>query len=131
MLFGSFCRTSWASFSALETTSALPLLAALDYTENLSASGLFIRTERDFALGERVTLVVSFPQLLEPVELQVEILRRRAASIDAPAGVAVRVPPDCVSDLGKLAEIARKVGAPRADGATVRVLLVEDNALVA
>lgn len=105
--------------------------SVLDYTENLSASGLFIRTERDFALGERVTLVVSFPQLLEPVELQVEILRKRSASLDAPAGVAVRVPLDCADDLAKLAEIARRIGAPHAGITAIRVLLVEDNALVA
>ncbi|HSN15223.1 MAG TPA: response regulator [Anaeromyxobacteraceae bacterium] len=102
-----------------------------DYTENLSASGLFIRTERDFTVGERVTLVVSFPQLLEPVELQVEILRKRRAGLESPAGVAVRVPPDCTDDRAKLADIALKVGSPRAGVASLRVLLVEDNALVA
>src|SRR5512138_2780013 len=131
MLFGSFCRTSWASFSALETTSALPLLAALDYTENLSASGLFIRTEREFEPGERVTLVVSFPQLLEPVELQVEVVRRRGASTGAPGGVAVRVPDERLDDRAKLEEVARKIGAPRGAEPSFRVLLVEDNALVA
>src|SRR5512138_2823500 len=113
MLFGSFCRTSWASFSALETTSALPLLAALDYTENLSAAGLFIRTEREFDLGDRVTLVVSFPQLLEPVELQVEVTRKRPAAVGSPGGVAVPVPDDRADDRARLADIARKIGAPR------------------
>jgi uncharacterized protein (TIGR02266 family) len=103
----------------------------LDYTENLSASGLFIRTEREFHLGDRVTLVVSFPQLLEPIELQVEVMRTRAPSLEGPAGVAVRVPPERTADLGRLAEVARKIGAPRAAEPSVRVLLVEDNALVA
>jgi uncharacterized protein (TIGR02266 family) len=105
--------------------------SVLDYTENLSESGLFIRTEREFAPGERVTLVVSFPQLLEPVELQVEVIRRRAASLDAPGGVAVRVPDDRLEDRARLAEVARKVGAPRGPEPTLRVLLTEDNALVA
>src|SRR5512138_1076322 len=79
--------------------------SVLDYTENLSAGGLFIRTEREFDIGERVTLVVSFPQLLEPLELQVEVLRRRAAGPGAPAGVAVHVPPDRTEDRARLAEV--------------------------
>ncbi len=105
--------------------------SVLDYTENLSAAGLFIRTEREFDLGERVTLVVSFPQLLEPVEVQVEIVRKRAPSLDSPAGVAVRVPDDRTGDRARLAEIARKIGEPRGPEPSIRVLLVEDNALVA
>jgi uncharacterized protein (TIGR02266 family) len=105
--------------------------SVLDYTENLSATGLFIRTEREFEIGERVTLVISFPQLLEPVELEVEIVRKRAPSLDAPCGVAVRVPDDRVEDRERLAEVARKIGAPRGPEPGVRVLLVEDNALVA
>ncbi|HEY6006602.1 MAG TPA: response regulator [Anaeromyxobacter sp.] len=105
--------------------------SVLDYTENLSAGGLFIRTEREFEKGERVTLVVSFPQFLEPVELQVEVVRRRAASPGAPAGVAVCVPPDRVADREKLNEIAQRIGAPHENDPAFRVLLVDDNALVA
>ncbi len=105
--------------------------SVLDYTENLSAGGLFIRTERDFDLGERVTLVVSFPQLVEPIELQVEVVRKRAATLEAPGGVAVEVPAELDGDRAKLSEIARKVGAPRGADPALRVLLVEDNALVA
>jgi uncharacterized protein (TIGR02266 family) len=105
--------------------------SVLDYTENLSESGLFIRTEREFDPGERVTLVVSFPQLLEPVELEVEVIRRRPPTLDAPAGVAVRVPDNRVEDRARLAEVARKIGAPRGPDPAIRVLLTEDNALVA
>jgi uncharacterized protein (TIGR02266 family) len=105
--------------------------SVLDYTENLSAGGLFIRTEREFELGERVTLVISFPQLLEPLELQVEILRRRPSSAGAPAGVAVCVPSDRAEDRARLAEVAERIGAPPGKDPAHRVLLVEDNALVA
>jgi uncharacterized protein (TIGR02266 family) len=105
--------------------------SVLDYTENLSAAGLFIRTERDFAVGERIDLVVSFPQLLEPVELEVEVVRARPAALGAPGGVAVRVPDDRSGDRERLAEVARRIGAPRGPEPAVRVLLVEDNALVA
>jgi len=105
--------------------------SVLDYTENLSAGGLFIRTEREFELGERVTLVVSFPQLLEPVELQVEVVRRRGVTAGAAAGVAVCVPQDRTADRARLAELAQRIGAPRGKAPAFRVLLVEDNALVA
>jgi uncharacterized protein (TIGR02266 family) len=102
-----------------------------DYTENLSASGLFIRTEREFEPGDRTTLVVSFPHLVAPVALQVEVVRRRTASGDTPAGVAVRVPDDLPEDRRRLAEIARRVEAAREPEPTRRLLVVEDSALVA
>ncbi|MGC4000636.1 MAG: response regulator [Anaeromyxobacter sp.] len=103
----------------------------LDYTENLSATGLFICTEREFAVGERVTLVVSFPQLVEPVELEVEIVRTRGAADGVAAGVAVRVPEDRPLDRARLEQVAVQVGGGRLPEPTHRILLVEDNALVA
>lgn len=103
----------------------------LDYTENLSEGGLFICTERDFDVGERVGLVVSFPQLLEPVELQVEVLRRRGGGDGTPAGVAVRVPDDRPQDRERLTEVSRQVAGIRSSKPAHRILLVEDNALVA
>jgi CheY-like chemotaxis protein/Tfp pilus assembly protein PilZ len=106
--------------------------SALDYTENLSATGLFVRTERPFAPGERTTLVVSFPQLLEPVELIVEVVRQREGNGDSPGGVAVRVPDDLPDHRAKLAEVARRIAtAARAPEPSYRILLVEDNSLVA
>jgi uncharacterized protein (TIGR02266 family) len=105
--------------------------SVLDYTENLSASGLFIRTEREFSVGERVALVVSFPQLLEPVEIEVEVVRMRPATEETPAGVAVRVPEDRPADRARLEEVARVLSGARAPDSAVRVLVVEDNALVA
>ena len=124
-------RRAYPRFPLILAVQYVGAESVLDYTENLSAGGLFIRTERDFEIGDRVTLVVSFPQLLEPVELQVEVLRKRAASLGAPGGVAVRVPSDRPDDRAKLAEVARRIGAPRGGEPGFRVLLVEDNALVA
>ncbi len=103
----------------------------LDYTENLSASGLFICTEREFEVGERVALVLSFPQLIEPVELQVEVLRRRAGGDGTPAGVAVRVPEDRPADRERLAGVSAELAGAHTARPSHRVLLVEDNALVA
>ena len=102
----------------------------LDYTENLSASGLFIRTDRTFAVGERISLVLSFPQLLEPIDLVVEVVRRRDGADGSPVGVAVRVPPDHPESRARLAEVARRIGEARPETG-FRILVVEDNALVA
>jgi len=87
----------------------------LDYTEDLSAGGLFICTEREF----------------EVVELLVEVIRHRRASEGAPAGVAVRVPEDRPADRKRLAEVSEQLVGSRPDLPVHRVLLVEDNALVA
>jgi uncharacterized protein (TIGR02266 family) len=102
--------------------------AVRDATENLSAGGLFIRTERDLRAGQRLPLHVGFPGLLEPFELEVEVVRRREAGPAGPAGVAVKVPVDRIDErhkLARLVELARTgFGEPRR---AYRVLVVEDN----
>ena len=103
--------------------------AARDYTENLSGGGLFIRTERSFSPGERVSLVLSFPGLLVPQELEVEVLRGRAAGSKGPAGVAVVVPEDARDSRQRLENLA--LAARGAGSVPYRLLLVEDNSLVA
>jgi uncharacterized protein (TIGR02266 family) len=103
-----------------------------DYTENLSAGGLFIRTEREFDVGDRVALLISFPELLEPVEMEVEVVRIRGGSGNQPAGVAVWVPPDRVEDRRRLEKLTQAAAtAVEAAQPAYRVLLVEDNSLVA
>jgi uncharacterized protein (TIGR02266 family) len=111
----------------------------LDVTENLSAGGLFIRTDRALAEGERVPLMMSFPDLLEPLQVEVEVVRRRPAAPSTPSGVAVKIPFDRVDDRHKLARLAEtaRAGARAAAGPgpgaakrTYRVLVVEDNAHV-
>jgi uncharacterized protein (TIGR02266 family) len=102
--------------------------AVKDVTENVSAGGLFIRTERTLREGERVPLHLSFPGLLEPVEVEVEVVRRRPATKDEPRGVAVKIPFDRTDDrhkLARLAETARSGGGKSHRG--YRVLVVEDN----
>jgi uncharacterized protein (TIGR02266 family) len=103
-----------------------------DYTENLSAGGLFIRTEREFEVGERLALLLSFPELLEPAELEVEVVRMRPSGGSQPPGVAVWVPPDRVEDRRRLERLSAAAAAQaEATRPGYRVLLVEDNSLVA
>lgn len=125
-------RRAHPRFPLVLTVQYLDVEAVLDYTENLSASGLFVRTERAFAPGERTTLVVSFPQILEPVELTVEVVRQRECEKGMPGGVAVRIPDDLPDHRAKLAEVARRIAtAARQPEPSYRILLVEDNSLVA
>jgi uncharacterized protein (TIGR02266 family) len=102
--------------------------AVRDATENLSAGGIFVRTERAFALGDRLPLQISFPGLLEPIEVEVEVVRFRPTTPAGPGVVAVKVPFDRIDDrhkLARLAEFARE-GSGTASGG-YRVLVVEDN----
>jgi len=117
----------------------IPLVLRVEYpssaepirgvTENLSAGGLFLRTDRELPQGARVPLLVSFPGLLEPLEIEVEVVWCRAASADGPAGVAVRIPEDRFSDRAQLGRLVESVRTPRTEptGRRYRVLVVEDN----
>jgi uncharacterized protein (TIGR02266 family) len=101
--------------------------AVRDVTENLSAGGLFIRTARELPVGARIPLQVSFPGLLAPLEVEVEVVRR-TISADESAGVAVKIPVDRVDDRHKLARIVETARAPVAKGVrSFRILVVEDN----
>lgn len=125
-------RRASPRFPLVLTVKYLDAESVLDYTENLSATGLFVRTDRLFALGERTSLVVSFPQLLEPVELTVEVVRSHPREGDQPGGVAVRVPDDLPDHRARLAEVTRFVAnISRGPTPTCRILLCEDNGLVA
>lgn len=103
-----------------------------DATENLSAGGVFVRTDRELKLGDTIPLVLSFPGLLGPVELVgVVAWVRPAGGPETPAGVGVRIPDDRAEDRAKLAAILEKIRAEKAEPASqrraYRILLVEDN----
>lgn len=99
-----------------------------DATEDLSAGGIFVRTDRDLVPGERVPLQIGFPGLLEPLEVQVEVVRHRLARAREPAGVAVRIPEDRPEDRRKVARLVEGVlGAAAPAPRLYRALVVEDN----
>jgi uncharacterized protein (TIGR02266 family) len=101
-----------------------------DHTENLSAGGLFIRTERKLAAGQRVPVELSFPGLLERVRLTVRVVRHRDAGPDGPQGVGVVVD-GAPEESRRLEALSRAAANAGHGGRPYRVLLVEDNALVA
>lgn len=99
--------------------------ATRDATENLSAGGLFIRTERDLELGQRLPLVISFPGLLDPMEIEVEVVRLRVGVAEGPPGVAVSVP--SAEDRAKLEQLLRRTREPSRGRRSYLALVVEDN----
>ncbi len=100
--------------------------AAGDATENLSASGFFVRTERVLEVGQRVPMVISFPGLLDPMEIEVEVVRVRPGPSEGLPGVAVRMVSD--EDQGRLARILELAHAPHPSARRgFLVLVVEDN----
>lgn len=116
----------------------VPLVLRVDYpgapeffrdaTENLSAGGIFIRTDRDLVQGDRVRLQISFPGLLEPIEIEVEVVRSRLPARGEPGGVAVRIPADRPEGRARIAALLDSTKTePRTPGRGYLVLVVEDN----
>jgi uncharacterized protein (TIGR02266 family) len=119
----------------------VPFVLRVDYkdkrqwlgaTENLSRGGLFLQTDLDFTLGTRVPLVLSFPGLLDPVEIEGEVTWVRGASAEGGRGVGVRV--DNEEERKRLVQLltATQTTAASSGEATLppegfRVLIVEDN----
>jgi uncharacterized protein (TIGR02266 family) len=102
----------------------------LDATENLSREGLFVQTERPFTMGQEVSVALSFPGLLAPVQVTGKVSWARVAGSQGPAGVGLRVeqPEDrqrLESLLHALQPQPAPAAGPPADG--YHVLIVEDN----
>jgi len=100
---------------------------ARDVSENLSAGGLFIRSDRVLAAGEKVPLQLSFPSLLDPFEIEVEVVWCRGSGPEGPAGVAVRLPDGREADRDKLAALVSGWLSATPPARDYRVLMVEDN----
>src|SRR5436190_11807260 len=65
-----------------------------DYTDNLSSGGTFVVTTRALAIGTEVRLVLSFPGLLQPIQIDGAVRWIRAAGsgddlADSEGGVGI------------------------------------------
>jgi uncharacterized protein (TIGR02266 family) len=108
-----------------------------DYTDNLSAGGTFVCTSRELPIGTEIRLVLSFPNLLQPIHVDCVVRWTRTA--DEPdeegrlgePGVGIEFLPGPART--HLEEIAARLR--RGDSGLIRrvvkVLLVEDNPHVA
>jgi uncharacterized protein (TIGR02266 family) len=107
-----------------------------DYTENISAGGVFIATEEQFEMGTELDFEVSFPGLLDPIPLKgVVKWFRPARSAEEPAGIGIQFAVEEPVGKGPLAQLVTRLeeGGSQEPGeteVTFRVLLVEDNVVV-
>jgi uncharacterized protein (TIGR02266 family) len=121
-------------------SSRVPFILRVDYpdretfsdaTENLSRGGLFIQTDQNLAVGSKVPLALSFPGLLDPVEIVGRVAWVRPEQRGGRgAGVGIAVDSqDHRKRLEKLLSVQAQPTegsqAPSAEG--FRVLIVEDN----
>jgi uncharacterized protein (TIGR02266 family) len=103
-----------------------------DYTENLSAGGTLVRTERDFEIGTTIRLVLSFPGLIEPIRLS-GVVRWSSAAEGGQRQVGLEFVDFDEGARLRLEQVVRAIGRgdPIYVGRVLRVLVVEDNPHVA
>ncbi len=117
-----------------------------DYTHNASAGGLFIATDKDFMIGETLSLELSFPGLLSPVACRGVVRWRRTPaeiSEENPPGVGIEFAFKDEAEARPVMDLFERLSrtVARAESAPVeaesappqgpfRALLVEDNPLV-
>jgi len=98
-----------------------------DWTENLSAGGFFVRTDRRFEPGHRLQATLSFPGLLEPLAVDGKVAWVRTASPVTAGGVGLEL-----TDGPGRERLSQVVAAPAPDAAAAghgpfRLLVVDDN----
>ncbi len=103
-----------------------------DATENLSKQGLFIQTDQKFEVGQLVPLSLSFPGLMDPIEIVGRVAWIRPATEEARSGIGVSVEADAdrkrLEGLVSAGETQSSSAVqPGAAGGGYRVLIVEDN----
>lgn len=104
----------------------------LDATENLSRAGLFVQTDQPFEPGQAVPLSLSFPGLLDPIEIVGTVAWVRPARGDERGGVGIRIERE--ADRTRLNELiqgsaplAQTEPGPGLPAEGFRILIVEDN----
>jgi uncharacterized protein (TIGR02266 family) len=102
--------------------------AVADATENLSRGGLFIQTEQPWQVGDVVPLSLSFPGLLDPIEIVGRVTWIRPALGSGVGGVGIAVQTDADrTRLEKLLALSTETAAQAVPATGFRVLIVEDN----
>jgi uncharacterized protein (TIGR02266 family) len=105
-----------------------------DYTENLSAGGTFIHTERALDIGTEVQLVLSFPGLVHPISIDAVVRWTRGPQADgAEPGIGIEFLRMDAESRERLEQVMDRIAHrdPTYVGRIVKVLVVEDNPHVA
>lgn len=102
---------------------------AVGATENLSDGGLFVQTSEPLELGEPVTLVLSFPGLLDPIQLSGRVAWKRSGEGGREPGVGVAVEAEAERLRLRTLVSAREppLASAQLEREGYRVLIVEDN----
>ena len=108
-----------------------------DYAKNASDGGIFIATNRNFNVGDKLSFDISFPGLLKPIRCHGEVRWHRPpvrASDDKPAGIGVAFDFKSEEQKKQIRELVdqlnRGAEAELPQEAPFRVLVAEDNPLV-
>ncbi|MEO1174225.1 MAG: PilZ domain-containing protein, partial [Myxococcota bacterium] len=98
-----------------------------DWTENVSAEGLFVESDEERTVGDTVQLQIEFPALLEPVQVSGIVSWNRPRTALERGGFGLRVDGELARR--RLAELALLASLEREQEpmAPFRVLVVEDN----
>jgi uncharacterized protein (TIGR02266 family) len=107
----------------------------VDATENLSRGGLFIQTDRKFEIDQIVPLSLSFPGLMNPLEIIGRVAWLRPKRGDITGGVGVCVDRDVdkkrlealVSTVQSEAELRPRPPVQNLPPEGFKILIVEDN----
>ena len=108
-----------------------------DYAKNASDGGIFIATNRNFSVGDKLSFDISFPGLLKPIRCHGEVRWQRPpvrATEDKPAGIGVAFEFKSEEQKRQIEELVKQLNqdAPEEAGEEppFRVLVAEDNPLV-
>jgi uncharacterized protein (TIGR02266 family) len=103
-----------------------------DYTENISKGGTFILTQRELSVGTEVRVRLSFPGLLQPLEVDGIVRWHKDGGADE-RGVGVEFALEVGQAAERLADMIERIqrGDPEIMARTLRILIVEDNPHVA
>jgi uncharacterized protein (TIGR02266 family) len=106
-----------------------------DYTENISDGGVFIATTLPFETGQLVDFSISFPGLLDPIQLRGEVRWQRPQQEDLPSGIGIRFLIEQSPHQDSLRRLLTRIQSkePRPTPRrpmTFRVLLVEENIVI-
>ena len=101
-----------------------------DYTENISKGGTFVYSERDWKVGDRLRLTLSFPGLLRPIQIRGEVAWLRKEP-DRGVGVRFLFDENPESEQ-RLMELVRAIerGESSMLARRIRILVVEDNQFI-
>jgi len=109
-----------------------PELDEPDYLTDLDDHGFFLRTARTLVTGQILAVTLSFPGLLQPVDVH-GVVRRLSApddrSPDAPVGARIDFAFGSADERAQIAAVLDRLdrGGDARPSAPFRVLLVEDN----